>query len=136
VVDDGTEIVHLQRWTGPWEPDDRDANFKSDVALYSHTDPMVGITGLSHRTGIPTGALVRYVLARWTSAGSASLLELGPHVVERMWAMVETAEEAGDDEARLEAYEQLRQVLSWLRLPLVSDVRYADPPGPGRSDDH
>jgi hypothetical protein len=42
-------------------------------------------------------------------------------MVHRLWAPVEEAEEAGSDVARLEAYEQLRQMISWLRLPLVGD---------------
>jgi hypothetical protein len=40
--------------------------------------------------------------------------------VHRLWGVVEEAEEAGTDRARLEAYDQLRQMISWLRLPLVN----------------
>ena len=42
-------------------------------------------------------------------------------MVHRLWAVVEEAEETGTDTARLEAYEQLRQMISWLRLPLVNE---------------
>jgi hypothetical protein len=70
---------------------------------------------------MPEGAIVHYVLAKWASAGSGGLLELGPTMVRRLWAVAEEAEEAGTDTARLEAYEQLRQMISWLRLPLVND---------------
>ena len=42
----------------------------------------------------------------------------------RLWAPIEAAERAGDDASRLAAYDQLRQMVSWLRLPLVSDVGY------------
>ena len=35
--------VELGGWTGPWDTDDPDANFKADVALYSHVDPMATI---------------------------------------------------------------------------------------------
>jgi hypothetical protein len=44
--------------------------------------------------------------------------------VHRLWDPVERAEEVGTDTARLEAYEQLRQMISWLRLPLVGDSGY------------
>jgi hypothetical protein len=64
-------------------------------------------------------------LAKWASAGSAGLLELGPSMVERLWQPIEEAEAVGTREARMAAYEQLRQMLSWLRLPLV------DPDGAG-----
>jgi hypothetical protein len=64
---------------------------------------------------------VHYVLAKWASAGSGGLLELGPTMVQRLWAVVEEAEERGSNAARLEAYEQLRQMISWLRLPLVNE---------------
>lgn len=108
-------------WNGPWDPDDPDANFKADVALYSHVDPMATIGRLASAMGIPEGAVVHYVLAKWASAGSGGLLELGPSMVHRLWAPLEQAETIGTDAARLEAYEQLRQTISWLRLPLVGD---------------
>jgi hypothetical protein len=82
---------------------------------------MATISRLAAAMGIPEGAVVHYVLAKWASAGSGGLLELGPSMVHRLWAPVEEAEGIGTDEARLEAYEQLRQMISWLRLPLVGD---------------
>jgi hypothetical protein len=109
----------LVAWRGPWAPDDPDANFKADVALYANVDPMATIRGLAGSLGLPEGAIVRYVLAKWASAGSAGLLELGPSMIHRLWEPVEEAERNGSDAARLAAYEQLRQMLSWLRLPLV-----------------
>jgi hypothetical protein len=111
--------VELTPWTGPWTDDDPDANFKADVALYAHVDPMTTIAGLAGAMGLPEGAIVRYVLAKWASAGSGGLLELGPSMVQRLWHPCEQAETAGTDEARLAAYEQVRQMLSWLRLPLA-----------------
>jgi hypothetical protein len=42
-------------------------------------------------------------------------------MVHRLWAPIEQADEAGTDRARLDAYNQLRQMISWLRLPLVGD---------------
>ena len=110
--------IELTRWSGPWPDDDPDANFKEDVALYSKLDPLETIGALSKGTGIPVGAIVRYVLARWASAGSEALLSAGPSVVERMWAQFTEAEEIGSDEARLAAYEVVRQMVSWLRSPL------------------
>ena len=110
--------IELIRWAGPWPDDDPDANFKADVALYSMLDPLETIDALSDSTGIPVGALVRYVLARWASAGSEALLSAGPSVVERMWATFTDAEQADSDEARLAAYEVVRQMVSWLRAPL------------------
>ncbi len=113
--------VSLVGWDGPWDPDDPDANFKADVALYSHVDPMATISRLATAMDIPEGAVVHYVLAKWASAGSGGLLELGPSMVHRLWAVIEKAEDMGTESARLEAYEQLHQMISWLRLPLVNE---------------
>lgn len=110
--------IHLTAWHGPWSDDDRDANLKADVDLYTRLDPLETITNLSRNTGIPVGALVRYVLARWASAGSESLLYVGPSVLDRMWRAVTEAEGTGTTEARLSAYETIRQMISWLRAPL------------------
>jgi hypothetical protein len=113
--------VDVVGWDGPWDPADPDANFKADVAVYSHVDPMSTINGLATAMGIPEGAVVHYVLAKWASGGSGGLLELGPSMVHRLWAVIEEAEGEGTDRARLVAYDQLRQMISWLRLPLVND---------------
>jgi Family of unknown function (DUF6027) len=111
--------IELLAWSGPWTEDDPDANFKADIALYAHVDPMSTIDNLAGAVDVPEGAIVHYVLAKWASAGSAGLLELGPTMVERLWAPVEQAEATATDEARLEAYKQLRQMLAWLRLPIT-----------------
>ena len=113
--------VDLVGWEGQWDPDDPDANFKADVALYSHVDPMATIANLADAMGMPEGAVVHYVLAKWASAGSAGLLELGPTMVHRLWAVFEEAEAEGTDDAREAAYQQLRQMIGWLRLPLVNE---------------
>jgi Family of unknown function (DUF6027) len=110
--------VELLRWDGPWSQDDPDANFKADVALYSRLDPLTTITSLSDNLGIPVGALARYVLARWASAGAESLLFVGPSVVTRMWEQFESAETMGTDDARLASYKVLRQMVAWLKSPL------------------
>ena len=111
--------VELIAWSGPWAEDDPDANFKADIALYAPVDPMTTIDNLAEAIGVPSGALVRYVLAKWASAGSGGLLELGPTMVHRLWEPVEQAESDGTDTARLAAYQQLRQMLAWLRLPIT-----------------
>ena len=115
LLQEGAEpVVRLLAWDGPWEADDPDANLKVDIVAYRHADPMLTLTGLARSIDVPVGALVRYVLARWASGGSEGLLELGPSTVERMRAEVEQAEAAGTDDARLAAYEVLRQQLVWL----------------------
>jgi Family of unknown function (DUF6027) len=121
IMPEKPRTISLVGWNGPWDPDDPDANFKTDVALYSHVDPMATISRLADAMGIPEGAVVHYVLAKWASAGSGGLLELGPSMALRLWAPLERAEGIDTDAARLEAYEQLRQMISWLRLPLVGD---------------
>jgi hypothetical protein len=122
-MDEDAETIRLERWTGPWPPDDPDANFKADVALHAMVDPLATIRQLSAGTGVPVGALVHYVLARWASEPSAGLLELGPTMGRRLAEVCDRAEAEGTDEARLAAYDQLRQMLSWLRLGLE------EPPG-------
>ena len=117
--DDGEPTVKLERWTGPWPEGDEDANLKADVAAYSSADPMATIRGLSANVGIPEGALVRYVLARYATGGTSGLLEVGPSMVHRLWEPIEDAEALGTDDARLKAYDQLRQMISWLRQPLM-----------------
>lgn len=116
--DETDNTVTLTGWNGPWPQDDPDANFKSEIALYAQADPLATIRGLSENLDIPVGALCHYVLARWASEGSGGLLELGPSMVRRLWAVCESADAEGTDEARLAAYDQLRSMLSWLKIPL------------------
>jgi hypothetical protein len=120
-MSDHARTVTLVGWRGPWAEDDPDANFKADVALYANVDPMTTIEGLASAIDVPEGALVHYVLAKWASGGSGGLLELGPTMVHRLWAPIEEAENADTDEARLAAYEQLRTMISWLRIPLTEE---------------
>ena len=120
----GDHVVTLERWTGPWPDDDPDANLKADVALYANVDPLSTIANLAANVDVPVGALCRYVLAKWATGGSGGLLELGPTMVNRLAAVCDDAEAAGTDAARLAAYDQLRQMIEWLRLPLVDDAGY------------
>ena len=111
-------VVRLEPWIGPWPDDDKDANLKADVALYGKVDPLRTVRGLSQHTDIPEGAIVRWVLARWASEGASGLLELGPTLTRRLQRVCLDAEDAATDEARLAAYHQLRQMISWLHHPL------------------
>ncbi len=110
--------VNLEAWSGPWPDDDRDANFKRDVAVYSLVDPLPTIQNLSSSLDVPVGAIVRYVLAKWATGGSGGLLELGPTMTRRLAEVCDRAEAADTDDARLAAYAQLRDMVTWLRLPL------------------
>jgi hypothetical protein len=122
--DDAAPVVRLEAWTGPWADDDPDANFKSDVALYSLTDPLQTIRGLSEGLDVPVGALCRYVLAKWASGGSGGLLELGPTMARRLRAVCAEADAEGTDAARLAAYRQLSEMVNWLNLPLDQPDSY------------
>jgi hypothetical protein len=109
-----TEVVILERWTGPVPDGDPHANFKRDVAAGSLVDPLPTLTNLADFVGLPLGAVVRHALVKWTSAGSDALLEVGPGWVRRLGEPVARAEAAGTDGARLAAYEELRGLLGWL----------------------
>ena len=113
-ADPEAPVVTLVTYRGTWAADDPDGNFRADVAAYSRADPLATIRVLCDNLGLPVGAVVRYVLARWATGGSEALLELGPSTVERMRSTVAEAEQAGTDEARLAAYDQLRVMLQWL----------------------
>lgn len=110
--------MELQPFTGAWEPDDPDANFKAQVAEYSRIDPLPTLETLSRNTGIPVGALARYILVRWAAEGSETLMALGPRTVERMHQVVAAAEADGSVEAKLQAFDTVRAMISWLRAPL------------------
>ena len=122
--DDPSNERHLtlEPWTGTYDASDPNANFKNDVTLYSHVDPLVTLRGLSQATDLPVGTLAHYVLARYATTGSSGLLEMGPDMIHRLWEPIERAEESDDDHDRLIAYRQLRDILSWLRGPLVDPV--------------
>ena len=115
---DDERVIRLEGWTGPWEPDDPDANFKADIAAHAPLDPLSTIGNLSRSIDVPVGALVHYVLARWATEGSGGLLELGPRMARRLREPFLAAETADTDEARAEAYETVRQMVEWLNLPL------------------
>ena len=111
-------VVRLHRWAGGWADDDPHANFKAEVVSYGLLDPMTTVRGMSRNLDIPVGAIARYVLAKWATGGSGGLLELGPVMVPRLWEPIAAAEAADSDERRLAAYHQLRQMISWLKVPI------------------
>ena len=113
-----SETITLEGWRGPWPDDDKDANLKADIALYANVDPLRTVRGLSDSIDVPIGAIVHYVLARWASEGASGLLELGPTMSRRLQGSVPTPRPTGRTDARLAAYEQLRQMISWLNYPL------------------
>ena len=110
--------VRLEPYTGPWPDGHKDANFLQDMVLHSHNDPMTTIDRLAAGIGVPPGAVARYVLAKWAASGSEGLLEIGPRVVRQMQQAIDEAERADTAAARLQAYETLRQIVSWLAVPL------------------
>jgi hypothetical protein len=110
--------VVLARFDGTWTDEDPYANLKADVVAYGHLDPLVTLEGLAASSGVPVGALARYVLARWATGGTDAILELGTSGVDHLARVVAAAEEAGTDAARLAAYDTVRQLVGWLRAGL------------------
>jgi len=112
------QIIELEVFDEAFSADDKDANFKNEMILYSHVDPMITINGLSKAIGVSEGAIARYVLAKWASEGASGILELGPTMVRRLYGICEEAEQSSDDKFRLAAYSKIRQIISWLHFPL------------------
>ena len=103
-----------------WESNvsDKDNNFKNDVALYTQEDPLPTVRRLSQNLEIPIGSVVRFILCKWAMSGSESLLDLGPDMVRKISDIFEDAESDGTDEARLEAYNSVKAIMSWMKVPL------------------
>lgn len=108
--------MDLSPYRDEWDENDPHANFKAEVAQYSELDPLPTLENLSRATGIPVPALARYILVKYTVSGADALLAMTPLVLQQMAQHVENAEAAGTDEARLAAYEALRQMIGWLKL--------------------
>lgn len=113
-----TRTITLEPYRGQWPPEDPDAGFRQLVAEYSAIDPLPTLEELGRRKGIPLGALVAFVLARYAASGSEALLHAGPVVVRQMTEIVRKAENLGTDAARLDAYRALAAIVSWLAVPL------------------
>ena len=116
----------LEPFAGPWPDDDPHANFKQEVATVGLADPLPTFTALSAETGIPVGALVRYVMATWAAEGSEALLAVGPRVVQRLAGYAADVRVATDDATRDAALDRLLGLVDWLALPLAA----ADPGPP------
>ena len=111
-------LVELSPWYGNWADDDPFADLKADVVAHRALDPISTLEGLSGASGIPVGALARYVLTRWAAGGNEALLELGASGVDHLARVVAEAERTGTEDARLEAYTRVRDVVQWLRAGL------------------
>lgn len=107
--------MNLPPYQDTWDERDPHANFKTEVALYSQADPLPTLENLSRATGVPVPSLIRYILVKYTASGAEALLAMGPLVLRQMEAHLAKAEATGTDEAKLAAYEALRQMISWLR---------------------
>ena len=112
------DSVTLEQFIWKSDVSDKDNNFKNDVALYTQEDPLPTVTRLSQNLGMPIGAVVRYILCKWAMSGSESLLDLGPDMVKKIAAILDDAESEGTDEARLEAYDSVKAIMSWMKVPL------------------
>ena len=99
-----------------WDADDPHANFKAEVTNHTVVDPLPALENLSRATGIPTPCLIRYVLVKWAASGAEALLAMPPLVFTQMQRHIEQAEAEDTDDARLKAYEALRQMVDWLRM--------------------
>jgi hypothetical protein len=106
--------MELVAYRDTWHDDDPHANFKAEVAAVSVMDPLPTLENLSRATGVPVPSLVRYVLVKYAASGAEALLAMTPIVLRQMAEHVERAEAAGTDEARLAAYQALRQMIAWL----------------------
>ncbi len=107
--------VELVPYQDTWDEHDRHANFKAEVALYSQADPLPTLENLSRATGVPVPCLVRYILVKYAASGADALLSMTPIVFRQMEQQIQAAETAGTDTARLQAYEALRQIVTWLK---------------------
>ncbi len=108
--------MELRPYRDTWPADDPHANFKAEVAGYTSADPLPTLQNLSHGTGIPVECLIRYVLVKYAASGADALLAMRPVVLRQMEEHVATAEQAGDDAARLRAYQALKAMIAWLAL--------------------
>jgi hypothetical protein len=108
--------VDLKPYRDTWQPDDRHANFKAEVACYTAADPLPTLENLSQGTGIPVGCLIRYVLVKYAASGSEALMAMDPIVFRQMREHVERAEEDGTDAAKIKAYTALKDMIAWLKL--------------------
>ncbi len=110
--------ITIEPYVATWPDDDPDAGFRALVAEYSHLDGLATLEVLGRNKDIPVGALVAFIIGHYSASGSDALLEIGSRVVGQMDSIVQKAESAGTDQARLEAYRSLKAIVSWLKVPL------------------
>jgi hypothetical protein len=108
--------MELTPYRDTWDSQDRHANFKAEVALYSTAEPLPTLERLSQATGIPVSCLICYVLVKYTASGADALLAMTPWVVRQRQDHIARAEAAGTESARLAAYQALRHMVAWLAL--------------------
>jgi hypothetical protein len=107
--------MNLPRYTDTWTADDPHANFKAEVACYTVHDPLPTLERLSAGTGVSVECIVRYVLVKYATSGGDALLAMTPIVFRQMQDIVERAEQGGED-AKLAAYDSLKNIVQWLAL--------------------
>lgn len=112
------KTITLEPYGATWPDDDPDAGFRASVADYSKLDGLATLEVLSRNKDIPIGALVAFIVGRYSASGSDAILEVGPVVIDQMDSLVQKAESAATDEARLDAYASLKAIVSWLKVPL------------------
>jgi hypothetical protein len=78
---------------------------------------MPTIRNLSAATGIPVDSLIRYVLVKYAASGSEALLAMDPIAFRQMREHVHKAEADGGNEAKLRAYQALKEMMDWLAAP-------------------
>jgi hypothetical protein len=110
--------INLEQFIWDSNSSDKDNNFKKDVALYTQEDPLPTIKRLSENLNMPVGSVVRYVLCKWAMSGSESLLEAGPDMITKISNIFGDAETIGTDKARLKAYQSIRSIINWMKVPL------------------
>ncbi len=113
--------LQLYAYTDLWPEDDPHANFKAEVSTYTVADPLPTLQNLSRATGVPVPCLVRYVLVKYAASGADALLNMTPIVLQQMEQHIQQAEAADSDQARLNAYNALRQMVTWLKLGLAAE---------------
>ena len=109
-----SHVIKLEEYESTIDDDDPNANFKRDVAFYTRIDPMPTMEGMNRNLNVPIGAIARYVLVKWATSGSEGVMEIGPRVVKQMADIVKAAEQDGTDKSRLEGYQKLSGIVSWL----------------------
>lgn len=110
--------ITLEQFIWDSDPTDKDNNFKNDVALYTQEDPLPTVKRLSQSLDIPMGSIVRYVLCKWAMSGSESLLDVGPDMVKKISDIFDLAESVGTDKEKLKAYGSVKEIMSWMKVPL------------------